>query len=377
MKPGSLKLPFLLCTAAILAGCASSGPPLPPSLEVAAPVTDLRALRKGDRIYLAWTVPSRTTDHQAIRYPGPTLICRSVEAAMTACGTPVGRIPPPALAPKTKSKNQSKKTPAAKTTAIYTDSLPFVAGVQPESQITYAVKALNDRDRSAGLSNQFRVPAMPAVPPPDAFQANLSAQGVEFSWTCFSPPQLPYVEYRLRIFRRLAGAPSGSQSDEKIAEPTITPAGSDACRIPAVLDTSFEWEKTYCYRAAVVTLISPPGQPALEIEGDDTPGVTVFAHDVFPPAVPSGLEAVFSGPGQAPFVDLIWSPDGDADLAGYNVYRREESGQPEKLNSTPVKPPAFRDDHVLSGKKYFYSVSAVDVRGNESAKSAETSESVP
>ena len=62
-------------------------------------------------------------------------------------------------------------------------------------------------------------------------------------------------------------------------------------------------------------VISAPGKPDLEIEGDDTPKVTVYAHDVFPPAVPSGLQAVFSGVGQSPFVDLIWSPDTDADLA--------------------------------------------------------------
>jgi fibronectin type 3 domain-containing protein len=39
--------------------------------------------------------------------------------------------------------------------------------------------------------------------------------------------------------------------------------------------------------------------------------------------------------------------------------------------------PAFRDAQVVSGKNYFYSVSAVDLRGNESARSEETSESVP
>jgi len=105
--------------------------------------------------------------------------------------------------------------------------------------------------------------------------------------------------------------------------------------------------------------------------------VKVFAHDVYPPAVPSGLQAVFSGVGQPPFIDLIWSPVTDADLAGYNVYRREDDGPSAKTNSELVKTPALRDSNVSSGKKYFYSVSAVDLRGNESARSEETSESVP
>ena len=109
----------------------------------------------------------------------------------------------------------------------------------------------------------------------------------------------------------------------------------------------------------------------------DSPPQKVFTKDVYPPAVPNGLQAVFSGPGQPPFIDLLWAPNTEADLAGYNVYRREEGAQPAKINSELVKSPAFRDVNVISGKTYWYSVSAVDARGNESARSEESSESVP
>jgi fibronectin type 3 domain-containing protein len=103
----------------------------------------------------------------------------------------------------------------------------------------------------------------------------------------------------------------------------------------------------------------------------------VFAHDVFPPAVPTGVQAVYSGLSQQKFIDLTWAPVTDADLAGYNVYRREEGTQPMKISSELVKTPAFRDANIQAGHKYFYSVSAVDLRGNDSAKSAEASEQVP
>jgi fibronectin type 3 domain-containing protein len=89
------------------------------------------------------------------------------------------------------------------------------------------------------------------------------------------------------------------------------------------------------------------------------------------------LQAVFSGPGQRPFIDLVWAPDTDADLAGYNVYRRAEGGQPAKINSELVKAPAYRDTEVQRRKRYFYSVSAVDLRGNESERSEEANEEVP
>jgi hypothetical protein len=42
-----------------------------------------------------------------------------------------------------------------------------------------------------------------------------------------------------------------------------------------------------------------------------------------------------------------------------------------------VNTPAFRDSNVVPGHSYFYSISAVDVRGNESSRSEEASETVP
>ena len=105
-----------------------------------------------------------------------------------------------------------------------------------------------------------------------------------------------------------------------------------------------------------MTVVAQDGRPEVQVEGDDSPEVKVFADDVFPPIVPSELQAVFSGPGQQPFIDLVWAPDTDADLNGYNVYRHEEGTEPMKLNAEPMKTPAYRDGCVAAGKNYFYSV---------------------
>jgi hypothetical protein len=178
-----------------------------------------------------------------------------------------------------------------------------------------------------------------------------------------------------RIYRRAEPIPNAT----KIAEIDSTECAAEEHDkiIPSFLDQTFEWESTYFYHGAAVSVLEAAGKPAVEVEGDDTAEVKVFAHDVFPPAVPSGLQAVFSGPGQQPFIDLIWAPVTDADLDGYNVYRHEDGAATVKLNSELVKSPAFRDTQVEAGKKYFYSVSAVDQRGNESARSEEASESMP
>ena len=356
---------LLLAVAALigLSGCASIGPPLPPSLELPKTPSDLRAARKGDKVTLAWTIPAWTTDRQSVRYLGKTRICRSLDATIEECGTPVGEAAPPA---DFAARNQ---TSTKKLAATFTDTLPAaIEQANPAGFATYAVEVLNSAGRGAGISNLVRVPLVPTLPPFSAFTAQPTGHGVLISWQC--PPtsvRRSGVKYLFRIYRRV----ESSASDTRIAELDATEC------VASFLDQSFEWENTYFYRGAVVSVVGAAGTPAVEVEGDDTPEVRVFAHDVFPPAAPSGVQAVFSGPGQQPFIDLIWAPVTDADLDGYNIYRQAEGGAAVKLNLQPVKAPAFRDAQVVSGKTYFYSVSAVDLRGNESARSGEASESVP
>jgi hypothetical protein len=368
MRQFSSKLLLLVSGAIGLVGCGVPGVPKPPSLELPEPVTDLQAVRKGDIVYLEWTVPVQTTDRLALRHLGPTRICRSLDPAMRECANPVEEVPAPQLTGTSPQHGKSAK-PAAKIRANDRDNLPPTLLVKsPRAQIFYAISMLNKNGRSAGLSNIVHVPAVPALPPPSDFRAQITGEGVVLSWTGIpSAPETPGMRHSYRVYRRL----DGGNNDTVVGE---VPVEASATRL---VDHSFDWEKTYLYRATIVTHIQEDGKPETQFEGDDTPAVKVFAHDVFAPAVPGGLQAVYSGVGQKPFIDLIWAPDTDADLAGYTVFRREASSEPVKINSELVKAPAFRDMNVASGKTYWYSVSAVDVRGNESARSQEASETVP
>jgi fibronectin type 3 domain-containing protein len=240
----------------------------------------------------------------------------------------------------------------------------------PSGFITYAIEVLNAGGRGAGLSNEVRVSLVRTLPPPRDFAARVTGQGVVLAWTNDIRPANPQpsIHYLYRIYRKQ----EGSQQETVVSE---VPAGGAPDL--TLTDANIEWEKTYEYRAETVTVIAPENQPEVQVEGDDTPEIKVFAHDVFPPAVPSGLQAVASGPGQTTFIDLLWAPVPDVDLDGYNVYRHEEGAAPVKVNAALVKTPAYRDAVVVSGNSYVYSVSAVDVRGNESARSEEAGEKVP
>jgi hypothetical protein len=206
------------------------------------------------------------------------------------------------------------------------------------------------------------------LPPPAHFAAHLTAGGVILSWTQVPEPSpVTGLHYRYRIDRR----EENGKRDIVAGEVPL-----EAHELNFV-DHNFDWEKRYSYHANVVTLIRREAGSEAQVEGDDTPEVSIFTHDIFPPGVPSGLQAVFTSENQQLFIDLIWNANTDADLVAYNVFRREDGGPGIKINDDLVKLPAFRDVNVSAGKKYYYSVSAVDIHGNQSARSQEASESVP
>ena len=374
-----MKWPLHLVLTAVmcLAACGTPGAPRPPSLELPRPVADLAATRQGDKVMLTWTAPRETTDKQSIRHPGPVRVCRGVNTtAMVQCPQ-VAELPPaPAVAKGAKPEQ-----------GTYTDTLPADLQQQsPTGFATYALELLNGRGRSAGLSNHVEVPLAPTLSPPEKVVGSVTAQGPVIGWSVplnevnlimlpRATKQNSPAAYDFRLYRRDKQQPSKVMPvaipiDNAFASPLLAQPNEN------VLDPAAEWEHTYQYWVTVVTTVNARGG-SQEVEGAASPVVEVFVHDVFPPAAPAGLQAVASGVGQPAFVDLTWAPITEADLAGYNVYRHQ-AGQPAvKINTELVKTPAYRDREVAAGHNYFYAVTGVDLRGNESLRSDETSESLP
>jgi len=378
---GALALALFLATF----GCAAPAPPQPPSLELPLPATDLKAVRKGGKVLLTWTLPTETTDGDGIRFAGPTRICRTQQDKMTECGVPVVEVASPQL--ETTKQKTAVNVPA-RTTAHFTDTLPADWTNDLRASVTYAIESLNTEKHGAGISNVARVPAAPTEPPPTEFHGELTAGGVVLTWKgplLSIPSGAGYPRYLYRVYR----SPAGSSERTIIGE--VLMGVQPEMRL---VDPDFTWENTYEYRIEVATHIAArvpdlcglnpsapectkPSQDAVDVEGEDSAPVKIVAHDIFPPAVPAALQAVYSGEGQKPFIDLTWTADTENDLAGYNVYRHEQGGPTEKINSELIKAPSFRDAEVASGKAYLYAVTAVDARGNESLKSEEATEQVP
>ena len=355
---GSVLLSLAFCA------CGTPGAPLPPSLNLPIPVDDLTASRRGNKVDLDWTLPHKNTDRTNIKHNPVTRICRREGITLMAKCDVVAEVQPPS--PRAPQK-QKGGPPPGEVRIHYVDTLPEQLSLtDPAGFVTYAVDEVNAHGRSAGLSNQVAIPLVPVIVAPEKLSATVSADGVHISWSGPAPPKPPTgVTYRYRIMRRPVGAPAYVVVDD------LSPSASGS-----YLDKTFAWEQKYEYRITTVGEVNLNGKTAA-VEGEDSPPVEVFTRDIYPPAQPVGLQAVFSSVGQKPFIDLTWAPNLDSDLAGYNVFRWTEGGQPRKLNTQMAQTSSYRDEDIELGKTYSYAVSAVDLRGNESPRSAPASETVP
>jgi len=93
-----------------------------------------------------------------------------------------------------------------------------------------------------------------------------------------------------------------------------------------------------------------------------------WVYDTAPPGAPSGVTASREGNDAR----IQWSPNSEPDLSGYWVYRSLTQGGPfTRLNSTILTSNQYVDTTLPSGTPTaWYQVTASDITGNESARSA-------
>ena len=349
-----------LLLAAALAGCGTPGAPLPPSLNLPDPVTDLSAVRAGDVVSLSWTTPQKNTDKLTMKGDLSVWICRS--EASSACEDVGG----------------GKLMLAPGSPGSFTETLPQPLASGAPRVLSYFVELKNRNGKSAGMSNGAVVLAGAAPAPLEDFRAEVHKGGVVIHWT-------PNAEASsVRLERRLLTPQATKAKSQGLLTPPPEPQEQNlmvenGSRSGVALDKDVRFGESYQYRAQRVARVTADGK-TLELDGARTEPVRVDVRDVFPPAVPQGLVAVAIAPvnGAEVAVDLSWQPDSETDIAGYAVYRREGENTWQRISpAEPLVGPAFHDAHVEPGHTYHYAVSAIDESGHESARSAEAQETVP
>ena len=348
-----------ICSALSLAGCGTPAAPLPPSLHLPTPVLNLAATRTGDAVQLSWTMPARTTDKVLLRTPVDVQVCRAVAAG--DCTVVANLNLPPGQA------------------GAYSDELPPDLTQGPIRLLRYEVTMRNHAGKSAGPSNAAYSAAGSGPAALTGLTAQVRADGVLLSWL---PVPVPGQSILFRIQRLNLSTSSAEQHPRS----PLAPANPPPAQTLAVhaqqgvdpghaIDASAQFNQQYRYTVERVDAPNLAGQP-IELQGLPSDPVTVTTTDKFPPQVPQGLVAVADAAAGA--IDLSWAPDTEADLAAYQVYRRDTlASAPLQRIATVHAETSFRDTTAQPGHTYAYSLSASDQNNNESRRSAEVEETLP
>ena len=392
-------------TLVLLSGCASPGPPQPPSLKLPEAVSAVTASRVGDEVRLQWTTPSRTTDKMLIAGPIVAEICRETPASVPSASAKAGQnsVKGAITAPCSPVLLRVQVKPGASEAV---DALPAELTSAPARLLAYRVQLRNAAGRTAGPSAVVFAASGPAPHEVEGLRGRATKAGAVLEWKAVigeaetveldrSIVQSPTATAAATSTTTATAADLSAAHKGELPGATKEPseslfragtAGSGTLDAGGTVDRTAQIGHAYRYTAQRVRSVELGGQ-RLEVRSLPSVTVTVEMKDVFPPEAPVGLVAVpgFAGATndstQKPTIDLSWEPNMEPRVAGYRVYRHDLGGEAAsawmQLDSELVPMAAYRDLTVVAGDMYAYRVTAVDAAGNESTRSDEVVETAP
>ena len=338
----------LACAAGWLYGCGVQGTPHPPRLERPAKITNLSAVQIGQSLEMHFRLPQQTTEGERLTKPLEIEILRAVAPQ----GTGLAKLPEPEV--WTRLIREEWLPYAQDNNVSYSAHLTEREFHDWRGQtLVVAVRTLTRGFRHRALesdpSNFVDVPILDVSEPVGSVQCVVTEKAVEVQ---FPPPT-----------RTLSGEPIHDLAGYRIYRSSTGQAGSfellgETAASP-YRDSQFEFGQTYYYQVSAV--FGTPGHLAMS---DASPASEGHAARYLPACPAAGITGIYS----AGAVELVWTANTEADLAGYNVYRLDDQTA-QRVNKELVRTPIFRDTTATPGKTLTYYVTAVDLSGNESKAS--------
>ncbi len=328
-----------LATLLAAVGCAKKGPPV--ALETIVPkrIVDLQGIPREGRLLLEWKTPKENTDKTPLTNLASFQIFRSegtlVGDECKGCGAKGKVIYEMKVAP-------GEFTPGKRISI-------FVEDQQPRKVYVYEVVSVNRRGHPSSPSNPVTVYWDHPPRAPTVVRAERGDRKVDLSWE----PIEGATSYD--VYRRMEGE----------GEYPLNPLNREPVKEDRYADLTVHNDIKYYYSVRAVRRVSKT-----DVEGRGSPGIPVTPIKLIPPSVPTGLAAVPLKEG----IELNWRKNPEADLLGYNVYRRKlGEGEFKRLNESPLPRETYLDTKVELGQDYEYAVTAVDnsPRRNESPRSEE------
>ena len=367
-------------------GCGKKGDPQPPLARAPNAVSNLAVEQEGDDVVLTFGFPDRLltgaplTDLSAIEIyrvmrPSPALTAprRAAPPPSSAATVGTGAVTLPGTGERQVATNvrlaEEAFYQAAERIAslplweiadrtrgasvVYRDPLaPIFAKEGKPQPLAYAVISVRRSGERSPLSNIVTIEP-DVAPEAPTLQPALNAEGsVCLEWQ--APAEdvlgrpvdvLGYNVYRRTLPQEEYGPPLNAKPVEGLS----------------YTDPTAPYGPPLVYTVRAILAKNP------KVEGVAAEEIAVVHRDVYPPGAPARLDALSEGNR----VRLVWTPVDAADLAGYIVYRSEAGAAPVRLTPDPVVEPFFTDESVGQGKRYAYTVRAVDRAGNQSPPSPE------
>ncbi len=345
---------------ALLTGlsCGKRKPPLPP-VEKITQRAEISGTQRGNIITLSWDLPVQNTS------AGNTLNISRAD---------VYRLAESLTAPLTLSEEEfASRSTLISTLPVsaedfkrgqlsFTDTLQFTG--QP-ARLRYAIRFVNAAGQKAAFSNFLLIePTTKVAGSPTQLAAQISDNGILLAWN--APKEnvdgsTPVNIIGYNVYR-------GSGADDSASVLNSTPLTENKFN-----DRLFDFGANYRYFVRTVSL-GVGGEP---VESLNSNTVELQPKDIFAPRPPSAV-TIAAAPGN---LSIFFAVNTEKDLAGYQVYRSNNSDQPLSdwtlLTKELLTTNTYRDTNVQSGKTYFYYLTAVDKNGNVSGASEKISETAP
>jgi hypothetical protein len=359
---------FLLSVFWLSAGCGAPGEPVPRMPPVPVAIKDLAARQAGNGVELTFTLPANSISGEKLAAPPAVEILRGsikADGSVDAKSFRVVYTIPGALVDNYRTDGRVR----------FNDPIaPEDTKSHPGSPVAYLVRTRASQKRASADSNSVLMRIFPVPAPIALVETRVTESAVELGWPApdavtVGDSLAKITGYRIYRAEPHPAAPGASPQTPAPGKPESPSALLGTSESNSYRDVSAVFDHTYAYTVRSVVLVE-----GNELESPDSTPVTVTPRDIFPPAAPQGLVgAVLPGPvAGSLLVDLSWSINLETDLAGYRVYKSEQEGTRGQIVTADLLPtPAVRDTSVEPGRRYWYTVTAVDRAGNESAPSAQ------
>jgi len=246
--------------------------------------------------------------------------------------------------------------------SIYNNEMAGYSGImyhdktaQKGTKYTYKIALVNGAaEQELAQSKEIMCSEYSKPMPPENPTLNRKKNYITFNWK----PEL-YRYYGVEIYRTEAGK-DGYEKITTIGPRAIQPKSAKKYNENSIffVDTNIVYETAYMYKFQAVDYFNQRSEMSVEVAAP--------MQDFIPPQMPFGLKLTPNS--VIGKVNVVWEAIDEVDLAGYNVYTSQNPDSSFiKVNAELI--PKEIKSYNLAGMSvggHYFSVSSVDIAGNES-----------